>query len=1699
MVTQTIKHNIGTIALVATAWVSTANVANASELFGTEVSNVALITYSHGNVSDTFVTNDAVFTIRPPATPAVIEFFRNSATAANPIMRNINGTDFSPSGDLAGAFQTIGPPVTAGGSNVKLTDAIPLIPATTYLAGELIFVRVTDIGQNLNSNEIDTVEITVSADNGDIIVLRLFESDENSGEFFAYLPSSALQTEQNDNTITVNENTQLTATYIDTFDQTDVTIDTAIVNPLNRVFSSVTGDAVDGAKVTLINLDTGAEAAVFGVDGFSSFPSQVISGETISDSGGLTYEMEEGQFRYPIVDAGRYAIRVDPPEGYRFSSVVDQPILSNLKDSAFVILPASFGGEFLLNSEGPIRFDIPLDPETDLVVNKTADRLSADVGDFINYTVTVENRGQVAAPVMLHDTLPIGFRYVAGTSRTALTPIDDPEISERSTMLTFPMGVVQPGSSITLDYALEVGPGAQLGDAINEAVVRDRNGEQLSNIARAGVKLREDLFRTRSTIVGRISEKSCDGDEEWARHIRRGEGVGGVRLYMETGAYVVSDPDGLFHFEGVKEGTHVVQVDKETLPQGYALMECESTTRYAGSIQSQFVDVQGGGIWRANFYLKQVGAKAKEVKEETFNDTKEYKNYDKDWLEGQSNTIEWVYPNTDRTPSKPSTNIGIKHGPNQKVSLVLNGNVVSNLNYSGREGNSDRSVLISRWRGVDILEGRNEIIATVTDQNGQVLKTIHEEISFVTNIARATAVPDQSTLIADGRTAPLIAIRMEDEAGRPVHAGRITTIDVEPPYRVFDETGENFLIEQSNDLVAPLTARNDFSVGADGILKVKLEPTLRTGKVTVIATLDNGRQVPIYMYLEPEKRDWILVGLAEGSIGYDDISGNAQALGETTGGDVIRDGRVAFFAKGLVKGNWLLTLSVDTAKTERTNDQDGDFLEEIDPNAYYTLYGDRSYQEFEGASRYPVFVKLEKRQAYAMFGDYETNITEGRLTSYNRRLSGLKAEYLGDNFQVLGFGAETNQGFVKDELAADGTSGIYQLSSERILSQSEEIVVETRDRFRPDIVLDRQVMVRFLDYTLDYFTGQLIFRKPVDVSDIDFNPNVIVVDYETSEDAERNITFGGRVQTQFMDDKVQIGSTFVHEDGSSLAGGVEQNQIGVDIIAQVTDNTQLRAEYAVTETNGTASDGTSDAILAEIIHTSEKFSGEAYFREEEAGFGLGQTGSNTNSVRRYGVKGQYKVHEFEDEETGRRGSRYIEAQAFREENLTTGNTRDTGEVLATHQGDRLSVSAGLRASRDNLVSGEDRESVTALGQASIRIPSIDTTVQLSHEQPLGSQDEVSAFPQRTTIGLDKAVGTKAVVSIRHEILDGPNSADSNTTFGVTTSPWSGTTITANTDLLTNDLGRRLGATIGVDQQIKLSPNWSASLGARTRSIVGETGEFIEVAPDDAISPIEINEDFESAYLGVAYISDATSASARIEGRQSSAGDTWTATAGVARELTETLSLAGSARGLFNEAAGSNDAASQLDVRLGGAWRPRDEDTIIFDRLDISHTNNEIGESETKIVNNLAVNTKVTDRLQATANYGVKNVRREIAGQQLSSWNHLLGGEARFDVTERIDIGLRGSFLTSEGTDTAEYSFGPSIGVTPVKNLWLSLGYNFEGFKDDDFEAAEFSREGVYLQMRLKFDQDTARGLLRRISPRDAVGPNDTSRSSFSNP
>ena len=216
-------------------------------------------------------------------------------------------------------------------------------------------------------------------------------------------------------------------------------------------------------------------------------------------------------------------------------------------------------------------------------------------------------------------------------------------------------------------------------------------------------------------------------------------------------------------------------------------MICEESSRYGGSATSKFIEVQGGGLWRANFYLKKTGDVRKTEEEAEFHDLTEYKKYNREWLDTQNANVEWVYPSPDRTPSIPSVNIGIKHGPDHKVALSLNGMPVSVHNLESRVTDSSRNAILSRWRGVDIQDGQNTFVATVTDQQGNVVTTLRREVHYVKNIQRANTVPDQSVLIADGRTPPVLAIRLEDSAGRPVHAGRIAKIDIPAPYRLLNE------------------------------------------------------------------------------------------------------------------------------------------------------------------------------------------------------------------------------------------------------------------------------------------------------------------------------------------------------------------------------------------------------------------------------------------------------------------------------------------------------------------------------------------------------------------------------------------------------------------------------------------------------------------------------------------------------------------------------------------------------------------------------------------------------------------------------------------------------------------------------------------------------------------------------------------------
>ena len=74
------------------------------------------------------------------------------------------------------------------GSTAQL--AVPgdyrLTPTNFYHGGEAVFIKLTDLDQNLNPNVAETVITTIKSANGDSETLRLTETGPSTGVFVGY-------------------------------------------------------------------------------------------------------------------------------------------------------------------------------------------------------------------------------------------------------------------------------------------------------------------------------------------------------------------------------------------------------------------------------------------------------------------------------------------------------------------------------------------------------------------------------------------------------------------------------------------------------------------------------------------------------------------------------------------------------------------------------------------------------------------------------------------------------------------------------------------------------------------------------------------------------------------------------------------------------------------------------------------------------------------------------------------------------------------------------------------------------------------------------------------------------------------------------------------------------------------------------------------------------------------------------------------------------------------------------------------------------------------------------------------------------------------------------------------------------------------------------------------------------------------------
>ncbi|RME39188.1 MAG: DUF11 domain-containing protein, partial [Deltaproteobacteria bacterium] len=334
-----------------------------------------------------------------------------------------------------------------------------------------------------------------------------------------------------------------------------------------------------------------------------------------TDAAGNTYTFGPGQYRFPYVAPGTYRLVVTPPASHLFPSQVPDAQLQLLPTGPFALVVGSRGEVFTVNPGPALNIDIPLDPNPiGIFLQKTSAKTSASVGDFVPFTVTAEVPGnQAVTNVTIVDRLPLGFRYEKGTARLDGIPVADPRVSTDGRTLTFANLVANfaAGGQHTLEYLTAVTANARIGTAVNTATATgQRAGLPVgSNRATASLEIVDDLIRTKGFIVGRVfvdggwradgKHPATDGN---AWNDPGEEGVAGVKVFLEDGTFTVTDENGFYHFEGVTPGTHVVQIDLDSLHRQYELAPLPNT-RFAGRAFSQFVEVRGGGIWRANFRL----------------------------------------------------------------------------------------------------------------------------------------------------------------------------------------------------------------------------------------------------------------------------------------------------------------------------------------------------------------------------------------------------------------------------------------------------------------------------------------------------------------------------------------------------------------------------------------------------------------------------------------------------------------------------------------------------------------------------------------------------------------------------------------------------------------------------------------------------------------------------------------------------------------------------------------------------------------------------------------------------------------------------------------------------------------------------------------------------------------------------------------
>ncbi len=542
-----------------------------------------------------------------------------------------------------------------------------------------------------------------------------------------------------------------------------------------------------------------------------------------------------------------------------------------------------------------------------------------------------------------------------------------------------------------------------------------------------------------------------------------------------------------------------------------------------------------------------------------------------------------------------------------------------------------------------------------------------------------------------------------------------------------------------------------------------------------------------------------------------------------------------------------------------------------------------------------------------------------------------------------------------------------------------------------------------------------------------------------------------------------------------------------------------------------AKSATARPILLEAEHRGETLDALAYFRQQDLGFGVGQLNRAEAGTRKFGA----------DVRLGRAQGLSLTVGGWHEDMLATGASRDALRTQLEYRAPRTSLRGGYQFARDQVPSGETlvSQQVTLGGSQQL----FGNRLQLDADAAIGlaGKGESLDFPNRYRAGLSWAVRPDVRLLASHEITDGATVDTATTSLGIEASPWRGMRLatTVNQQGLGEYGGRTFGL-YGISQSLSLSPRWSVDLavdGSRTLKGAITADQIVNLNHPVAAGGYldegkTISDDFWAVSAGATYRTPVLSWTARGEVRRGDFDDRIALSTALLRQTQDGISMAAAAR--FSRIRSADGTVATLGLANGSfAWRPLWSRWAVLDKLELRWDEIANGRGATaatgqllgfdglavvgdartrRIVNNLAVNlvgaAGIDDRdtpehayqgYQLSLYWGSKYVFDTFGADDYAGFSNLVGLEVRRDLSDRLDLSLNAAVRHVASSGTLDYLVGPSVGISPVKNSWVSLGYNIKGFRDRDFSDARYTRAGPYVTLRLKFDQDTPAALFGR--------------------